>query len=59
MVVHAYVIHSEDGMDEISPFANTNIVELKDNNIKEFIIDPKNLGVSSKKREFNRKKCRV
>ena len=27
--VHAYIVHSEDGMDEISPFEKTNIVELK------------------------------
>ena len=50
-VVHAFIIHSEDGMDEISPFSNTNIVELKDNNIREFKIDPKKLGVSSIKKE--------
>ena len=45
-VVHAYIVHSDDGMDEISPFANTNIVELKDGSIKEFVIDPKKLGVN-------------
>jgi len=26
---HAWIVHSEDGMDEISPFAITNIIELK------------------------------
>ena len=36
-VVHAYIVHSDDGMDEISPFAKTNIVELKDGKINEFI----------------------
>ena len=40
-VVHALIVHSDDGMDEISPFENTNIVELKDGNVKEFKIDPK------------------
>tara|TARA_B100001093_G_scaffold477922_1_gene505641 strand:- start:1584 stop:2579 length:996 start_codon:yes stop_codon:yes gene_type:complete len=45
-VIHAYIVHSEDGMDEISPFAKTNIVELKDGKINEFIIDPKNLGIN-------------
>ena len=45
-VVHAYIVHSDDGMDEISPFAKTNIVELKDKNINEFIIDPKELGIT-------------
>ena len=44
-VVHAYIVHSEDGMDEISPFANTCVVELKDNKINEFSINPKDLGI--------------
>jgi anthranilate phosphoribosyltransferase len=44
---HAYIVHSEDGMDEISPFAITNIVELKNNNIFEFTLDPKELGIKS------------
>ena len=46
-VVHAYIVHSDDGMDEISPFAKTNIVELKDGKINEFAIDPKDLGINS------------
>ena len=46
-VVHAYIVHSDDGMDEISPFTKTNVVELKDNNINEFTIDPKELGINS------------
>jgi len=45
-VIHAYIVHSDDGMDEISPFAKTNIVELKDGKINEFIIDPKNFEVN-------------
>tara|TARA_B100000767_G_scaffold190956_1_gene178261 strand:+ start:26 stop:1021 length:996 start_codon:yes stop_codon:yes gene_type:complete len=45
-VVHAYIVHSDDGMDEISPFAKTNIVELKNGEINEFIIDPKDLGIN-------------
>ena len=46
-VVHAYIVHSDDGMDEISPFSKTNVVELKDGKIKEFAIDPKVLGINS------------
>ena len=42
---HAWIVHSEDGMDEISPFTITNIVELKDGKINEFKIDPKKIGV--------------
>ena len=50
-VVHAYIVHSDDGMDEIYPFAKTNIVELKNGKISEFIIDPKVLGISSVNKE--------
>ena len=42
---HAWIVHSEDGMDEISPFASTNIVELKNDSITEFKIDPKEIGL--------------
>ena len=45
-VDHAYIVHSDDGMDEISPFSKTNVVELKDRKINEFTIDPKNLGIN-------------
>ena len=63
-VIHAYIVHSEDGMDEISPFVKTNIVELKNGVIKEFVIDPKTLGINSvnkenlkgKNAEYNSKK---
>ena len=50
-VIHAYVVHSDDGMDEISPFAKTYVVELKDKIIKEFTIDPKTLGINSLSKE--------
>tara|TARA_B100000029_G_scaffold409754_1_gene411435 strand:+ start:710 stop:1714 length:1005 start_codon:yes stop_codon:yes gene_type:complete len=42
---HAWIVHSKDGMDEISPFSPTNVVELKDDKINEFEIDPKKVGV--------------
>ena len=50
-VVHAYIVNSDDGMDEISPFEKTNIVELKEGNISQFSIDPKNLGLNSTNKE--------
>ena len=50
-VVHAYIVHSDDGMDEISPFATTNVVELKDGKINEFIINPKELGINEGDKE--------
>jgi len=42
---HAWIVHSEDGMDEISPFKITNVIELKDNKISEMQIDPKKIGL--------------
>ena len=42
---HAWIVHSEDGMDEISPFTITNVVELKENQIHEIKIDPKKIGI--------------
>jgi len=42
---HAWIVHSDDGMDEISPFAPTSVVELKKNKISEIKIDPIKLGI--------------
>ena len=50
-VVHAYIVHSDDGMDEISPFEKTSVVELKGDSITQFSIDPKNLGLNSTNKE--------
>ena len=47
----AWIVNSEDGLDEISPYAKTNIVQLKDNKISEIIIDPKELNVNADKFE--------
>ena len=43
----AWIVNSEDGLDEISPYARTNVIQLKDNNISEIIIDPKELNVNA------------
>jgi len=43
----AWIVNSEDGLDEISPYAKTNIVQLKNNEISELIIDPKELNVNA------------
>ena len=44
---HAWIVHSDDGMDEISPFAPTSVVELKKNEINEIKIDPIKLGIKA------------
>ena len=45
----AWIVNSEDGLDEISPYAITNIIQLKDNKISEIIIDPKELNINADK----------
>ena len=43
---HVMVVHSEDGMDEISCCAPTQVAELKDGGVTEFVIDPADYGIS-------------
>ena len=45
----AWIVNSEDGLDEISPYANTNVIQLKDGEISEITIDPKSLNVNADK----------
>ena len=43
----AWIVNSEDGMDEISPYAKTNVVQLKNNEISNLIIDPNELNINA------------
>jgi anthranilate phosphoribosyltransferase len=45
----AWIVNSEDGLDEISPYAKTNVIQLKDNKISEITIDPKELNINANK----------
>ena len=47
----AWIVNSEDGLDEISPYAKTNVIQLKDNKISEIVIDPKEFNVNADKFE--------
>ena len=47
----AWIVNSEDGLDEISPYSKTNIVQLKNNEISELTIDPYQLNVKADKFE--------
>ena len=47
----AWIVNSEDGLDEVSPYAKTNIVQLKNGEISEFIIDPMELNIGANKFE--------
>ena len=43
----AWIVHSNDGLDEISPYDKTNIKQLKNGEIEEMIIDPKELNINA------------
>ena len=47
----AWVVNSQDGLDEISPYAITNVIQLKNGEISEIIINPKELDVRANKFE--------
>ena len=47
----AWIVNSKDGLDEISPYAKTNVTQLKDGQISEIIIDPISLNINAEKFE--------
>jgi anthranilate phosphoribosyltransferase len=47
----AWIVNSEDGLDEISPYSKTNVVQLKDGQISEILIDPIKLNIGANKFE--------
>ena len=47
----AWIVNSEDGLDEISPYSKTNIVQLRNGEISEILIDPIKLNIDANKFE--------
>ncbi|WP_020169371.1 anthranilate phosphoribosyltransferase [Candidatus Pelagibacter communis] len=47
----AWIVNSEDGLDEISPYSKTNVVQLKEGKISEILIDPIKLNIGANKFE--------
>ena len=45
----AWIVNSEDGLDEISPYAKTNVIQLKNGEISEITIDPQVLKINAEK----------
>ena len=45
----AWIVNSEDGLDEISPYAKTNVIQLKNEVISEITIDPIQLNINAEK----------
>ena len=60
----AWIVHSDDGLDEISPYAKTNVVQLKNGKISNIEIDPKKMNINAENfnnilggdKQFNAKK---
>ena len=42
----AWIVNSEDGLDEISPYSKTKILQIYNKKISEIIIDPKKLNIN-------------
>jgi len=47
----AWIVHSEDGLDEISPYSVTNVVQIKNGQVSEITLDPKDLKINADKFE--------
>ncbi len=45
----AWIVNSEDGLDEISPYAKTNVVQLKNKQISDIVINPKEININADK----------
>ena len=43
----AWIVNSNDGLDEISPYDITNVVQLKNGKVKEISINPKDLNINA------------
>ena len=46
-VKFAWIVNSEDGLDEISPYAITHVYQVKDGKISKLTIDPKQLNINA------------
>ena len=44
---HVMVVHSKDGLDEISLASTTHVAELKNNEITEWVLNPEDVGIPS------------
>ena len=47
-ITNAWIVNSEDGLDEISPYATTNICQLKKGEITNITINPTELKINTK-----------
>ena len=45
----AWIVNSEDGLDEISPYAKTHVVQLKNKEVSDIVINPEELNINADK----------
>ena len=50
-VKHAFVVHGEDGLDEMTNTDNTRVSEVKDGAVNTYFIKPENLGFEKAKKD--------
>lgn len=55
---HAFVVHSEDGLDEISISGNTKVAELKNGKIITYSVSPKDFNIKSGSLEDIKVNCK-
>jgi len=48
---HAFVVHGANGMDEVSIASRTYVVELRDNELRQFMMSPEDFGIAPAKIE--------
>ena len=48
---HAFVVHGANGMDEVSICSRTYVVELRDGELRQFIMTPEDFGIAPAKLE--------
>src|SRR5204863_6415199 len=46
---HAFVVHGANGMDEVSISSRTYVVEIRDDEIRQFVMTPEDFGFTSAK----------
>ena len=47
-ITNAWIVNSDDGLDEISPYATTNVCQLKNGELSKILIDPGELNIKTK-----------
>src|SRR5262245_1948390 len=46
-VKHAFVVHGANGMDEVSIASRTYVVEIRDDEVRQFVMTPEDFGIAS------------